>query len=346
MRAWVVLSIAAFLMAPATAGGHDDMNPKKTAAAMAGAATTFLESLGPEQLKSATFAFDDKARFDWHYIPRSRSGLPLKAMTEPQRRLARRFLQSGLSSPGYAKAQAIMALEAVLREIEAWNWLGRDPDKYFFSFFGNPSETGTWGWRVEGHHLSLNITVVDGRLVADAPRFLGANPAHVSEGPLKGVRVLAAEEDLARRLVRSLEPEKRKQAVFSGQAFRDIVTGAEETVSPLEPVGIAAIELSSERQAALMELIDVYVSAMPPEIARQRMAAIEEGGIGSIFFGWAGGVEPGQPHYYRIQGPRFLIEYDNVQNDANHIHTVWRDFNGDFGRDLLREHLRESHWGG
>ena len=337
----VIIALTCVLL-PMTAYAHEISAPA-SAARMVKAANDLLDALSPEQQKAARFVFEDNERFDWHYVPRSRSGLALKDMTEDQRRLAMQFLKAGLSKSGYFKASTIMALEAVLREIETWNWLGRDPQKYFFSFFGQPSETGTWGWRVEGHHLSLNITIVKGHLVATAPRFLGANPAKVAEGDLKGMRTLANEEDMARKLLKSLDQKQQRIAVFRNRAYRDIVTGSDERAAPLETVGISAAELKPAQRDLLIRLIDEYVAAMPPEIAQQRLDAIRSSGLDRTYFGWAGGLEPGQPHYYRIQGPAFLVEYDNVQNGANHIHTVWRDFDGDFGRDLLREHYRQSH---
>jgi len=305
-------------------------------------ADAFLNSLSSEQRRAACFPFEDGERYDWHYVPRRRNGLALKDMTAGQQVLALGFLETGLSQSGYWKSATIMQLETVLREIEAFD-LGRDPEKYFFSFFGLPSGNGTWGWRVEGHHLSLNFTIIEGRLLATAPRFFGANPARVAAGELSGLRALAAEEDLARRLLNSLDAEQKQKAVFRQQAYGDIVTGNAEVVSPLDQVGIAAAALDGAQMEVLMRLIDEYVSALTPEIARQRTEAVRNSGLNRIHFGWAGSLEPGFPHYYRIQGAAFLVEYDNVQNSANHIHTVWRDFDGDFGRDLLREHYRKAH---
>ncbi len=331
-----------FLIAMTT-HAHDIKAPAE-GAAMARAAEAFIRALEPDQRQSALFAFEDQERFDWHYIPRERAGLPLKAMTADQRALALAFLKRGLSAEGYRKATAIMALEAVLREIETFNWLGRDPEKYYFSFFGTPSANGTWGWRLEGHHLALNLTIVKGQWVAAAPRFLGANPADVHSGAHAGQRVLAREEDLARTLVRSLSPAQQARAVFRRQAYRDIVTGTDAAARPPDPAGISASDLDAAQRRQLHQLIDVYLQAMTAEVARQRMDAILKSGWNRIRFGWAGGLEPGQPHYYRVQGPSFILEYDNVQNGANHIHTVWRDFEGDFGRDLLREHYaRVAH---
>ena len=305
-------------------------------------AETFLNSLSNEQRRAACFPFEDDERYDWHYVPRRRHGLSLKDMTADQQILAHGCIKTVLSQSGYRKAATIMKLETVLRRIESFN-MGRDPDKYFFSFFGLPSENGTWGWRVEGHHLSLNFTIVKGRLLATAPRFFGANPAKVAAGELGGLRTLAGEEDLARRLLHSLNQEQKQKTVFRQQAYGDIVTGSKEMVSPFKQVGIAGSELNGSQMDLLIRLIDEYVSALTPEIARQRTEAIRSGGLNQTHFGWAGSLEPDRPHYYRIQGTTFLIEYDNVQNSANHIHTVWRDFDGDFGRDLLREHYRRAH---
>ncbi len=329
--------LAPVLLIAMTTHAHD-IEPPAEAAAMARAATAFIGALEPALRQSALFTFEDKERFDWHYIPRARAGLPLKAMSAEQRKLALAFLKRGLSAEGYRKATAIMALEAVLREIETFNWLGRDPEKYYFSFFGTPSANGTWGWRLEGHHLAINLTIVKGQWVAAAPRFLGANPAHVPSGPHAGQRVLAREEDLARALIRSLSTTQRERAVFRSQAYRDIVTGTDEAALTPDPVGILASALDAAQRRQLQQLIDVYLQTMTTEIARQRMDAIRDGGWDQLRFGWAGSLEPGQPHYYRVQGPSFILEYDNVQNGANHIHTVWRDFEGDFGRDLLRAH--------
>lgn len=331
-----------FLIAPVITDAHD-IDAPATANRMVDAANTFINSLTADQKKAAVFSFDNAERFDWHYVPRSRAGLPLKEMTANQRRMAMQFFRNGLSPVGYEKTANIIALEAVLREIETWNWIGRDPEKYYFSFFGTPSENKTWGWRLEGHHLSLNMTIVDGHRIATTPQFLGANPARVEKGELSGLRTLGMEEDLARQLLKSLNQEQARKAVFRDRAYRDIVTGADEEVAPPELVGISAGEFNNEQKELLIRLIDVYVSNMSSEIAQQRLEAIRQGGMNSLYFGWAGGIDPGQPHYYRIQGPGFLIEYDNVQNGANHIHTVWRDFDGDFGRDLLREHYRAAH---
>ena len=199
-----------------------------------------------------------------------------------------------------------------------------------------------WGWRFEGHHLSLNFTLAGDRLVVDTPSFLGANPATVASGARAGLRVLAAEEDMARALLGMLDEAQRRTAVFDTRTYGDIVTTNAADVDPLQPVGIAASQLSDGQREQLMRLVEVYASTFEPALAQARLARVRAGDIGAIRFGWAGATEPGKPHYYRIQGPQFLIEYDASQNGGNHIHTVWRDFAGDFGRDLLRQHYRAA----
>ena len=308
---------------------------------MAAAARAFLAALSPELRAQATFPFDAEERYNWHYIPRERKGVPFKAMNTEQRRAAEALLRAALSDPGNQKVTTIMSLETILHELENRNPI-RDPDLYYFSIFGEPKEDGTWGWRVEGHHLSLNFTVVKGVVQSSTPQFLGANPAEVRAGPRQGLRALKEEEDLARQLVQSLTEEQRKQAIIAETAPRDIVTAAQRKVNPLQPTGIAVTQLTEAQRGLLRDLVRVYLAVMPDDVARARVERMRAAGFDRITFAWAGGLEKGQPHYYRIQGPTFLIEYDNTQNNANHIHSVWRDFNGDFGEDVLRAHYETA----
>lgn len=313
-----------------------------TAAIMSDAAKAFLASLDPEQRARATFQFQDEERFDWHYIPKERKGLPLKEMTSAQRALAHALLAAGLSQRGYIKAVSIMSLDDILRVMEHGTGPVRDPERYFFSVFGEPSETGTWGFRVEGHHLSQNFTVVNGKVI-DAPSFFGANPAEVREGPRKGLRVLAREEDLGRAFIESLNAEQKKTAIVSADAPGEILTGADRKAALHgQPSGIAASKLTAAQRESLQNLLDEYCNNVPEPVSQAREELIKKAG-GNLHFAWAGGILVGQPHYYRIQAPAFLIEYDDTQNGANHIHTVWRDFDGDFGLDLLKEHYQSSH---
>ena len=326
----------------------------KSPGEMANAATKFLAGLSTEQRAQAGFPFDGPGRLSWHFIPTEmfpRKGLPIAAMSPSQRQLAHGLLRAGLSQRGYLTATAIMDLETLLGALEAaegssgipgrpGDLLVRNPEGYFFSVFGTPSPRGAWGWRVEGHHVSLNFTVVNGTFVAATPSFFGSNPAEVREGPKKGSRILAAEEDSARALLAALDASQRAKAITARAAPDDIQTMSALKVDPLSPAGIAARELTPIQRELLLKVIDAYASAMAPDIAADRMARITKAGVEKIAFAWAGETERGRRHYYRVQGPTFLIEYDNTQNDANHIHSVWRDFEGDFGRDLLREHLK------
>ncbi len=327
---------------------------EQSAASMADAAGKFLSSLTPEQRQKAAFAFESDERLKWHFIPTemfARNGLTVGEMTEAQRKAAHGLLQAGLSQRGYLTATAIMDLETILNVIESaarkanpggrGNVLVRDPVRYFFSVFGTPSPRGAWGWRVEGHHVSLNFTVINGNLVASSPTFFGSNPAEVrEEGPKKGLRILASQEDSARALLMALDEAQRKQALYDPAAPNDIATMNALDIKPLSPAGITADRLTPPQRDMLMAVIDAYTGAMAADIAAERLDKIRKVGVEKISFAWAGDAARGQRHYYRVQGPTFLIEFDNTQNNANHVHSVWRDFTGDFGRDLLREHLK------
>ncbi len=328
----------------------------KSPAAMADAANKFVASLSAEQRPKAAYPFESPERLKWHFIPTemfARNGLTIGEMNDEQRKLAHNLLRSGLSQRGYMTATAIMDLETVLNDIESaartanpgrgrGNVLVRDPVRYFFSVFGTPSPKGPWGWRVEGHHVSLNFTVLNGSMVASSPAFFGSNPAEVREGPKKGLRILAAEEDTARALLMSLDTAQRGKAVVAAAAPNDIATMNTLDINPLTPAGISAAELTANQRELLMKIIDAYTSTMASDVAADRLARLKSAGMEKITFAWAGEAGRGKRHYYRVQGPTFLIELDNTQNDANHIHSVWRDFAGDFGRDLLREHLKSS----
>ena len=303
----------------------------------------FLKELNLDQFQSAMQPFNTDERYNWHFIPRSRKGLSLKRMQDNQKDFARQFLKSGLSIQGYEKAVGILELEGILNEIELWGFLRRDPQEYYFTLFGSPQENSTWGWRFEGHHISLNFTIVNGRPASQTPAFWGANPAMVPKGPKKGWRVLAEEENTARKLVQSLDIRQRKQAVISDRAPRDIITGTGRKAIVEKPEGIRHSALTEEQQKILWSLILVYTDNFRSDLAENQKKKIRDSGLQNLHFAWAGGLHPGQGHYYRIQGPTVLIEYDNTQNGANHIHTVFRDLQNDFGEDLLNRHYREHN---
>jgi hypothetical protein len=337
----VLLAVA--LVAALAAGAA--VSAQRTSAAMATAATNFLGALTPEQRQQATFPLDSAERLRWNFIPDEtfpRNGLPYKTMTEPQRKLAHELLRSGLSERGYRTYTEIIQLENILRAIEMGK-LARDPEAYRFSIFGTPAARGTWGWRVEGHHVSLHFTVVNGTAIASTPSFAGSNPAEVRDGAEKGKRVLGLLEDTGRALVMALDDSQRTTAIINATAPNEIVTANRLDIDPLAPEGLRASSMTPAQRDLLSKVIDAYTGLMAPEIASDRMAKVKAAGIENVAFAWAGPVERGQRHYYRVQGPTFLIEFDNTQNNGNHVHSVWRDFKGDFGRDLLREHIRTAH---
>ena len=313
---------------------------------MAAAADGWLASLTPEQRAKASYPFPaDEERTTWYYTPTERGGLPLAEMGPVSQRLAHRLVASGLSEGGYNTAATVMGLENVLDAKEGWRrgydgrtvpHRGRDPQLYFVSVFGDPGP-GPWGWRVGGHHVALNYTVAaDGRVSA-SPLFLGANPAMTRLVGPGELRPLAAEEDLARRLLGSLAPDQRAEAVVSEAAPGDIVQRNRPRVEPGPPEGLPAPGMLPPQRAMLEGLVRQYLDRLPAELAETEAArALGEAAAG-LHFAWAGGPEPGQPHYYRVQGPRLLIEYDNVQNGANHVHSVWRDPAGDFGQSTAGE---------
>jgi len=312
---------------------------RNSAAKMIAAAHRFLDGLRADQRLLATIPFHDEERQNWHYVPRPRKGVPLRQLTREQRELGDTLLRTGLSEEGFEKTKNIRLLDQVLFD-ESRNPI-RDQEAYFFSIFGEPTAKD-WGWRVEGHHLSLNFTVHDGQVASSTPFFFGANPAEIRRGPRAGLRVLAAEEEMGRGLLRSLQGAQREKALISVEAPADIVTGSSRKARLGAPSGIALAEMSPEQARLLMDMIAMYANRLRPELAEMELAKLRQAGLGKIHFAWAGGSAPGQPHYYRIQGPTFVVEYDNTQNNANHIHTVWRDFDNDFGLDPLRAHYATS----
>ena len=346
----VVLAVvlaAAFAVVPTGAREHT------TAKSMREAAARFLATLDPAQKTSATFEFTSSERQNWFFTPVPRKGLAYFSMTDAQRAAAVALLKTGMSAKGFEKIEGIRALESVLFEIEGP--AGQKPfvngdghphryaERYLFTIFGTPSATEPWGWRFEGHHVSQNWTVVGGAAIASSPQFLGSNPAEVRTGPKAGTRVLAGEEDLARTLFQSLDERQRAAAVVDAKAPNDIFSMNKPTFERLPDVGIAYEALTSGQQQTLWKLIEEYAFAQTASIGQARIARIKKDGARTLKFAWMGVGEKGGPHYYRVQGANVVIEYDNTQNNNNHIHAVWRDYTGDFGRDLLGEHYKTSH---
>jgi hypothetical protein len=313
---------------------------------MATAARRFVDSLKPEQREKAAFAFDSKERTRWYFTPQqddkkryTRKGLPMEEMTEEQKQAALALLQAGTSEGkggGYIKATTIMSLESILAELEKGGAMVRKPGWYFFTIFGDPSKDGKWGWRVEGHHLSLNFTLDGGKVVASTPAFFGANPATVKQGPHKDLRTLPEAEDLAKELFRSLDDDQRKAALQQKLLTDAEIGESKSSVNPGPAQGLAATKMNEKQKATLEQLIKSYANRMPADIAATELSQVKEAGLDKVHFAYAGGLEPGQPHTYRIQGPTFVVMFLNVQadsakNPANHIHSAWRNIKGDFG---------------
>jgi hypothetical protein len=319
----------------ATVHAHD------ATAEMEQAANAFLSALSGEQKVKAVMNFAGEERADWHFIPRARKGLPIKEMTQEQRLLAQGLLATGLSHRGYNKAVTIMSLESILAAMEQGKGPVRDPEMYYVSIFGEPGKY-PWGWRVEGHHLSLNFTAAGNEAAPSmTPSFFGTNPGEVKTGPRAGTRVLGVEEELGRSLVKSLSEEQRKKAIIMPEAPKDVLNVPGRNATKAE--GIAWTDLNEQQRAKLMKLIREYVERNRPDVAAEDLKKVEAAGLDKLCFAWAGGLERGEPHYYRVQSGSFVLEYDNVQNGANHVHSVWRDFDHDFGADLLAEHIKASH---
>jgi hypothetical protein len=337
------------VMAPPSAGsramgepeaGSGSAAPGETpgaCAAMVTAAQAFIASLDGDALTSAAVQ-PFEARHNFAYEPQvaDRPGVSLKMMSEAQQEKALALLQSGLSETGLKRAETVRSLE-FLKNITMFQANMRDAGFYWLAIFGTPSEQGAWAWQWEGHHLALHYTSVD-CAVADTPTFIGAWPAEVADmiegGPAVGTRNLEQEEDLGRALARSLDadPDKRMQA-FVTAAYRQMIPEGPDKATPLTPSGLPGSAMSDSERMQLQAIVEAYAGMMPDALAAARLQRIEEhDGWDKVSFVWSGALEPRQRHYYRVQGDSFMIEYRN--DDGNHIHTVWRDFSGDFGDDL------------
>ncbi len=311
-------------------------------AKMADAAQSFLATLDGDTKAKATFAYDDKERFNYHFIPlqdkekkSTRKGLPMEQMTAKQKEAALSLLKSGTSASGYLKATTIMSLESILRDLEKDNGaMVRNPGWYFVTVFGTPSKTGKWGWRVEGHHLSLNFTLDGGTVVSATPAFFGCNPADVKDGDRKGLKALAESDDLGRELVMALTDDQKKVAILEKQ--HPEVQGQTSSPKLGDPQGITADKLNDKQRAILNKLLDSYAERMTADVAEKEIKEAHSAAPDKVYFSWWGGVEPGKPHSYRVHGPTFAVEFLNVQEDAaknpaNHIHSAWRSLKNDFG---------------
>ncbi len=374
---------------------------REAAARMAAAAAAWLDALDParravaEGASPSPDAGSDAERRRWFYTPTDHGGLTLGAQRPAQQRLAHQFVATGLSTAGYVTVATIVGLDNVLDHVEGFSidWgreRGRDPGLYYLRVFGEPGGTAPWGWRFGGHHVSLNNLVTGGAVRAVTPCFFGADPA---ASPLLGsapLRPLGGAEDLARELVRSLDPGQAARAILLDRAPSDIVGGnrtqlsdgdemihlrdvwrghfteprLDELVTRLGddaerasgydaadhqrvaltsvPKGLPARELDATQRAVLRALLAAYLGRVPDGLSSQPDYE-DDAALDAVHLAWAGPADPGRPHYYRLQGPRLLIEYDNTQRQANHAHSVWRDPAADFGYDVLGAHLTAHH---
>jgi uncharacterized protein DUF3500 len=315
---------------------------ESTESKMTGAADKFLGSLNGDQKAKAALDFDDKERFNWHFTPYQDSakkpkhrGLPIDEMNKDQKEVALALLHAGTSGSGYEEAATIMSLENILLDLEKGSGPTRNPGNYFFTIFGTPSKTGAWGWRVEGHHLSLNFTLDKGKVVSATPAFFGANPAVYIGGPKKGKEVLPEAEDYAKDLFKSLDDDQKKVALQK-EPFPEIEEAAKTPTKVGEPKGLSSAKMNEKQRDLLQKVIKGYANRMPADVAKVELDRVKNAGLDKVYFAYQGGLAQGEKHTYRIQGPTFVIEFLNVQadsakNPANHIHSGWRSLKGDFG---------------
>jgi len=307
------------------------------------AANDFIGSLDSDQKSKLLFDFKGEERKNWHYIPKERNGLSFELLNEDQRKKGDALLRACLSEQGMSKTKEIMSLELVLREIENQpaNDRRRNPENYYFSIFGTPSASAPWGWRFEGHHLSLNFSSITGKIDGVTPAFMGSNPAIARTGTFKGKEVLKQEQALGKQLFNALSSAQQKAATLDLE-WGDILTKADKRVELTKLEGVKVSEFSKNQRKIFDNLLEVYLGNLQKSVGLDHRQRIDDnGGIGSMYFAWAGSTTEGK-HYYRIHGTTLLIEYDNSQNDANHVHCVLRDIQNDFGEDLLKRHYETS----
>jgi hypothetical protein len=310
-------------------------------------ASRFIATLSDPQKAETIFPFDVEERYNFHFVPMKRRGITFNEMSNEQNSLALELLKSCLGEDSFKKTREIMQLEVVLKELENRkpedNY--RDPGNYHFTIFGNPSANSIWGWRFEGHHISFNFSFNRKMLVSGTPGFMGSNPAIVLNGPMAGKQVLKDESDKGFSLIQSLNEMQLKKAIIDTVAFKDILTFDKRKALIGEPEGIKYSELSKVQQSLMLQLIRVYLHRYRHDFAEKMMMDIQKEGLDNIWFAWAGYTRPeiGKGSYYRVQGPTLVIEYDNTQNNANHVHSVIRDLKNDFGGDILLDHYKKGH---
>jgi hypothetical protein len=301
----------------------------------------FLDALDDVQRGLATAEFGAPEHRRWTYLPGERPGLALAEMTVEQRESVLSILDVACGAAGAMTARAVIDLDLIRRRLDGEP--GADDDRYWVRVLGDPRAAGPWAWRLNGHHLAIHVTVV-GDEIATTPQFFGAEPATVGEGPHRGLRILPGEEELARAVLARLDPPQRAAAITSDVAPDDILTRHDPIADPTAvPAGVRWALLTASQQAALGRLIRLYFDRAPAAVADAAWEAAVDADLDAVTFAWAGPVERGRGHYYAVRGPTFLLEYDNTQDDANHIHSVWRDLRRDWGEDLLAAHYNAHH---
>ncbi len=308
-------------------------------------ANAFLNLLDAEQKINVQYSLNDKERFNWNFVPTQRNGACFRTFTPQQRTAALALLKVSLSEQGYKKANSIMELENILREIEERGSSDtyRDPLNYYITIFGTPSKEKPWGWRMEGHHLAINFSSVNNEIGSSTPTFWGSNPGTVPRGEEKGKEILKLETDLGFELCNSFTDEQKKKVILSERAYPEIIMGNKLKAQLIEPLGLGYKEMNDSQQKLLVQLLEVYIRNYQLGFSNKLMDKIKKVGLENLSFAWAGGLIPGTGNYYRLQGPSLLIEYDNTQNNANHVHTAVRDLTNDFAEDILREHYLKDH---
>ena len=310
------------------------------------AGVNFYNSLSDNQKNITFFDYLDGERLFWYYPPLNRHGLPIRDMEEDQISLAFELLSTGLTEKSYQQAKQIISLESILGPIEKAAGkitFKRDPKLYYFTIFGIPGQKDPWGWRVEGHHISIHFSIWGNEIISMTPFFFGSNPAEVRSGPESGLRILKEREDIAFELINSLDKSQKRNAIIYPEAPYDILTYNSSRVSLPKEEGLKVSKMSKSQKTILNKLLGEYVNQVPDELSKVKLEKISNYGIDNLFFAWGGRQSLESKHYYRIHGGNFLVEFDNNQNQANHIHSVWRDVENDFGYDILREHLLAYH---
>ena len=347
----LLTTVTALAFSLVSCAGTSPPDPEETvtleapsASPMLGAWQALASRLSLEQMQAAEFSFDDSIRHEWFYTPVDRVGLRIGDLDADQMTGLRTLLDDGLGANGTEQAFKIVQLEELLFSTSGGREM-RNPGNYYLMMFGEPTTEGSWAWRFEGHHFSASFTIVDNHLVSGTPAFFGGNPALVPEDSEvhAGLSPFSREQDLGFELLNSFDEGQRARVILAGEAPQDILTENFQRAEMGAPEGISVADINDVQHAILKELMGVYGNRMNPALHDYQMAKIRQAGVERVHFAWAGSTEPGEGHYYRIQGPTFVIEYDNTQNNANHIHSVWRDFEDDFGYEPLRQHLAVDH---